>query len=57
VLGWVLQYMCLLLFLIYFVSLNPFLHIFVAIGSVIALYYFVVDLLVFGFGLCFVLKI
>jgi hypothetical protein len=49
--------MCLLLFLIYFVSLNPFLHIFVAIGSVIALYYFVVDLLVFGFGLCFVLKI
>jgi hypothetical protein len=24
---------------------------------VIALYYFVVDLLVFGFGLCFVLKI
>jgi hypothetical protein len=49
--------MCLLLFLIYFVPLNPFLHIFVAIGFVIALYYFVVDLLVVEFGLCFVLKI
>jgi hypothetical protein len=49
--------MCLLLFFICFVPLNPFLHIFVAIDYVIALYYFVADLLVIEFGLCFVLKI
>jgi hypothetical protein len=49
--------MCLLLFLICFVPLSPFLHIFVAIDSVIALYCFVIDLLVVGFGLCFVLRI
>jgi hypothetical protein len=49
--------MYLLLFFICFEPLSPFLHKFVAIDFVIVLYYFVEDLLVVEFDLCFVLKI
>jgi hypothetical protein len=50
VLGWVVQYIYLLLFFICFVPLGPFLHKCVAIDFVIVFYCFVGDLLVAEFG-------
>jgi hypothetical protein len=57
VLVWVVPYMCLLLFLRCFVLLSPFLHRFVAIGLLVVLCYFIVDLLGVEFGSCFFLRI
>jgi hypothetical protein len=51
------QYRCLLLFLIYYISFGPFYHIHVAIGYVLELYCFVRGLLVVVCDLCLFLRI